>query len=202
MSENQSDDVNQDQPTGSAEHALPSQKELLEALQKENDELKAGIADAADARAERLAMAERLAQAEKDSDHLRQQFAELAVVHALDEAAVRAGVSPQSAAMYRSRFTCHLDADGRPKIEPDPAELLEGEIRSNPLLRESLERSRQDRQASAVTGGATEIGETDPVDLMAALDRNAARKAQFIHRHGAQAFIDLAEAARREGYRG
>jgi len=202
MSENKPDDTGRNQPTTPSEQTSPSREEVLESLQKENDELKARIAEALEAQADRQALAERLTQAEKDSDRLRQRYAELAVVHALDEAAIRAGISPESAAMYRSRFTCHLDAEGRPQIDPDPAELLEGEIRSNPLLRESLEHSRQDRQASAVAGGATEIGETDPADLMAALDRNAARKARFIHRHGAQAFIDLAEAARRKGYRG
>ena len=49
--------------------------------------------------------------------------------------------------------------------------------------------------------GGTEVTDADPVVLMTALDRKASRKAQFIARHGAQAFIDLAESARRKGYR-
>ena len=71
----------------------------------------------------------------------------------------------------------------------------------NPLLRQSVEHGRLDRSAAAVTDGATEVTEVDPVELITALDRSASRKAQFIARHGAQAFIDLAEAARRKGYR-
>ena len=47
-----------------------------------------------------------------------------------------------------------------------------------------------------------DVADADPVELVASLDRRADRKARFIRRHGTQAFLDLAAAARRKGYRG
>ena len=185
-----------------SDQAQPTETDVLAALQQENEELRQRSEELLEAQTERRSLRDRLEQAERHSAQLRQQCADLALADAIDQAAANLGISPESASIFRSRFTCELDSEGQPQIQPDPAELLAEELRSNPLLRESLTRGRQDRQAAAVVNGASEVTEADPTELMAALDRRPSRKAQFIRRHGTQAFLDLAEAARRKGYRG
>lgn len=185
-----------DQPTE------PTQTDTLAALQQANDALTARIDELLEAQADRATLADRLARAEAESDTLRNRCQDLALRHALDEAAVELGISPQAAAMFQSRFTCSLDDAGRATVEPDPAAVLKGELESNPLLRESVDRREADFRAAAVATGAAEVADVDPVELMTSLDRVPVRKARFISRHGPEAFLDLAAAARRNGYRG
>ena len=191
-----------DTQDSTTEVAVVSEAEILAGLQNENNQLKYRIEELSEAIANQEALTQQLHEAEQQSNQLRQRYADLALDHAIGEAAVSLGISPTAAEMYRSKFTCEIDTESQPQIEPSPTALLVNELQNNPLLRESLERGRQDRQATAVANGAAEVGQADPTELMIALDRHPSRKAQFIRRHGTQAFIDLAEAARRKGYRG
>ena len=201
MSEDKSIEIEETNDAGT-ETATIDTGDTLETLQRENEQLKTRIEQLSEARAEHDSLALRLTQAELENEQLRGQHAELALSHAIETAALNLGISAEAAGVYRGRFTCEMDDDGQPRIEPDPGELLAAELEGNPLLRESIERGRQDRQAAAVANGAAETTEVDPVELITALDRNAAREAQFIARHGTQAFLDLADAARRKGYAG
>ena len=200
------EDLNEDIPetdtdaTALADQTV-AQADLLENLQKENEQLRAKLDELAAARQDQEALSQRLEQAEQAGNQLRQRYKTMALSQAVNEAAGSLGISPEAAGMYSSRFSCELDGDGQLRIEPNPTELLVKELRANPLLRQSADRGRQQRQAAAVVNGAADIEEADPVELITALDRKPARKAQFITRHGAQAFVDLAEAARRKGYK-
>ena len=178
-----------------------TQTGTLETLQQANDALTAQIDDLLAAQGDRATLTDRLASAEAESETLRSHCRDLAVAHALDEAAAAVGIAPQAAAMFRSRFTCTLDDAGGATIEPDPADVLAGELETNPLLRQSVDRRAADVRAAAVANGAVKVADVDPVALMGSLDRVPARKARFITRHGPQAFLDLAAAARRNGYR-
>jgi len=178
-----------------------TQAGLLATLQRENTRLEARIEELVRTGRDQQSLAGRLAEAEAENGELRRRYAETALAHAVDTTAVDLGISPKAAEVFRSRFACEIDSDGQARITPDPAEVLSAELAGNPLLRESVEHGRLDRSAAAVVDGAAEATEVDPVELMSALDRSASRKAQFIARHGAQGFIDLAEIARRKGYR-
>ena len=195
------DTPNETATTDDAQTPAQTQADTLEALQQANDALTAQIDDLLAAQGDRATLTDRLASAEAESETLRSRCRDLAVACALDEAAAAVGIAPQAAAMFRSRFTCTLDAAGTATIEPDPADVLAGELETNPLLRQSVDRRAADVRAAAVANGAVEIADVDPVELMGSLDRVPARKARFITRHGPQAFLDLAAAAQRNGYR-
>jgi hypothetical protein len=179
----------------------PADTDALEHLEAENRDLRARVEELDRSRDERDDLARRLERARLEGERLRERHRELALAHAVDEAALGLGVAPEAARLLRGRFRCTLDDQGRPKIEPDPAELLARELGSDPLLRDSASRARRDRGAEAILDGTAEIADADPVDLMASLDRRADRKARFVRRHGTQAFLDLAAAALRKGYR-
>ena len=201
MSQNTQDDTAVVDAQGD-EGAEPTPADTLAVLQQANDALTARIDELLEAQADRAALAEDLTRAEARNQTLRDRCRDLALAHALGQAAAAAGISHQAAAMFKSRFACTIDDDGQATVEPDPAAVLRSELESNPLLRESVERREADFRAAAVTGGAAEVADVDPVELMTALDRMPVRKARFISRHGPQAFLDLADAARRKGYRG
>ncbi len=197
-----SDDTHNETATADdAQTPAQTRADTLEALQQANDALTTQIDDLLAAQADRATLTDRLAAAEAQSETLRARCRELAVACALDEAAAAVGIAPQAAAVFRSRFTCTLDETGAAVIEPDPADVLAGELETNPLLRQSVAHREADVRAAAVTVGAAAPADVDPVELMGSLDRAAARKARFITRHGPQAFLDLAAAARRAGYR-
>jgi len=179
----------------------PSRADALAALQQANDALTTRIDELLDAQSDRETLSQRLATAEAESHTLRTRYRDVALAHALDEAAAAVGISPQAAAMFRSRFTCTIDDAGAVAVTPDPADVLAGELQTNPLLRHSVNRNEADFRAAAVTTGATPLADVDPVELITALDRSPTRKAHFITRHGPQAFLDLAAAARQNGYR-
>lgn len=181
----------------SAGQPAPNEADVLETLQQENLQLKAEIDRLAEAHSQVGAQRERLADAEAANEHLRHRYAHVAMRQALAEAAVNVGLAPEAAGAYAHRFRCEIDADGTARIEPNPTEFLLRELKDNPLLRQSVERARQARSARAVASGAAEVGQADPAELLASLDRNPTRKAQFIRRHGTAGYVDLARRARR-----
>jgi hypothetical protein len=177
----------------------PGEAEMLEALQQENAQLKAKMDELVSAQEELADQEERLREAVELNDQLRQRYADVALKQAVGEAATNLGLSREAAGIYTRRFRCEIDADGTARVEPNPTEFLLAELRENPLLRQSVSRGRQERQAAAVVHGAADVDDADPVELLAVLDRHPARKAQFIRRHGTQAFVDLARKARPDG---
>ena len=195
--------MTQETPSAEAETTVIkiTPTDLLETLQSENAQLKDRLEELAQAGRQQDELTGRLAQAEAQSGELRRRYADAALARAVDAAAIELGIAPGAAAIFRSRFTCEIDAAGEAQITPDPAGVLAAELAGNPMLRQSVDRGRADRNTAAVANGAAEVAEVDPVELMTALDRSASRKAQFIARHGTQAFIDLAQAADRKGYR-
>jgi len=174
--------------------------DVLATLQQENLQLRAEIDQLGQAQSEASTQQERLADAEAANEQLRHRYASVAMRQALAEAAANVGLAPEAAGAYAHRFRCEIDADGATRVEPNPTEFLLQELKDNPLLRQSVERARQERSARAVASGAAEVGQADPVELLASLDRNPARKAQFIRRHGTAGYVDLARRARRKGY--
>ncbi len=180
----------------------PDEANVLDTLQQENEQLKAKIEELVSSQQALEGQQTRLREAETVNDQLRQRYANVALKQALSDAAATLGLSREAADVYARRFRCEIDAEGNTRIEPNPTEFLLAELRDNPLLRQSISRGRQHRQAAAVVHGAAEVDDADPVELLAVLDRNPGRKAQFIRRHGTQAFVDLARKARRKGHRG
>ena len=180
--------------------APPSEADVLEALQQENEQLKARIDELSAAGEDLDAQQQRLSDAQEANEQLRRRYADVALRQAIGDAASSLGLSQEAAAVYARRFRCEVNADGETRVEPNPTEFLLGELQSNPLLRQSVARGRQARQAAAVVHGAADLDDADPVELLSVLDRDPSRKAQFIRRHGTQAFVDLARTARRKGY--
>lgn len=174
----------------------PTDADTLAALQQENAHLQARVDELLAAVQDASAQRDLLDQAERDNAALRTHYAAAALNQALAQAAANVGLSTQAAAAYAHRFQCQVAGDGEVRIEPNPTEFLLREVQDNPLLRQSLQRSASQRQARAVVNGAADVDQVDPVELLTALDRDPARKAQFIARHGSAAFIDLAARAR------
>jgi len=177
-----------------------TQAATLESLQDENNHLKRRIDELLDTQQDSRLEAQRLKDAEQANEQLRRRYADVALKNAITEAASSLGINSQAAGIYSHRFQCEIDADGKARIEPNPTEFLLKELHESPLLQQSVAMGRQRQQASAVVHGAAAIDDADPVELMTALDRDAGKKAQFIRRHGTQAFVDLARKARRKGY--
>ncbi len=174
----------------------PTDADTLAALQQENAHLQARVDELLAAVQDAGAQHDLLEQAERDNAALRTRYASAALNQALAQAAANVGLSAQAAAAYAHRFQCRVAGDGEVRIEPNPTEFLLVEVRDNPLLRQSLQRQASQRQTRAVVNGAAAVDQVDPVELLAALDRDPARKAQFIARHGSAAFIELAAKAR------
>lgn len=53
----------------------------------------------------------------------------------------------------------------------------------------------------SLTEAPVVVSEDDPVDLVAYLDRNPARRYEFIRRHGREKFFKLVRDAKQRGYR-
>ena len=100
--------------------------------------------------------------------------------------------------MHEHKFECEIDEQGCPRVTPDPVEFFQGQLRRNPSLRSAADRYDKGRQASAIANGAVGIDQADPAELIAALDRNVAKKTRFIARHGVQAYLELCDRARRK----
>ena len=176
--------------------------DVVASLQDENQRLWDRIEQMKAARDEAADTAQQLAEAVEANDDLRKRYTEFALAESVRQAAEAVGMPRELAAVYTHRFTCRLNEAGQVHVEPNPTEFLLKELKSDPLLQQSVARARQEKNAAAVVHGADDVDEADPVELMTVLDRNPGKKARFIGRHGTDAFVGLAERARRKGYRG
>ena len=138
-------------PGAAADHDdrdTPDLAELLDGLQQENLQLQRQIDELTESQVDGQALAERLGAAENANAALRKRHDALAIDQALSEAAAELGISPRTTEVFRTRFACQTDKDGKVVVTPDPREILSAEVSSDPLLMESRRRGRQDRGIS------------------------------------------------------
>ena len=190
--------ADQQQESGAPQQQVISQAEVLEKLQAENEGLKARLEKATSAALEHEELDRRLAEAQMRNGKLRARLAAAAIREAVTGAADQVGISPASARTQEHKFRCDIDDDGRATVTPDPVEFFGDQMRADPSLRAAAEQRAVQQRAAAVADGAVDVEQTDPVELMAALDRSAAKKTRFIARHGVQAYLELCDRARRE----
>ena len=190
--------ADQQQESAAPQQQAISQAEVLEKLQAENEGLKARLEEAASAAQEHEELDRRLAEAETRNGQLRARLAAAAIREAVMGAADEVGISPASARTQEHKFRCDIDDDGRATVSPDPVEFFGDQMRNDPALRAAADRRAAQQRATAVADGAADVEQGDPVELMAALDRSAAKKTRFIARHGVQAYLELCDRARRK----
>ncbi|MEN6664578.1 MAG: hypothetical protein ABFD85_11360 [Phycisphaerae bacterium] len=188
------------EPAPAADETPPA--EHIGRLQDENRRLWEQIEQLRSGHEEAQETSRLLEEAMETNDELRRRFSSVALAEAIRSAAVALGIPPQTAGAFLRHFTATVDAGGSVQITPDPTEFLRRKIESDPLLRGHAAKVLKQREADAVVSGLQQIAQADPVDLMRVLDRDARKKAQFIARHGADAYIELAAKARSKGYRG
>ena len=170
---------------------------MLETLQSENEGLKARLAEAASAAENREDSDTLLREAQTENHQLRSKLAASAVRVAVARAAEQLGIPAAMGRLHACKFQCELDAGGEATVTPDPVEYFEAELKRDPTLRAAVEGLAAHQRAAAATVGAVDVEKVDPVELIASLDRNPARKTRFIARHGVKAYLDLCARARR-----
>jgi hypothetical protein len=194
MSESQEEIRTQDaQPTPSVD----GPQAMLDTLRSENEGLKARLAEAARAVDSREDSDTLLREAHTENQQLRSRLAASAAGVAVSRAAEQLGIPAAMGRMHAHKFQCDVDADGEATITPDPVEFFEAELKRDPTLRAAADNLAAQQRASAATVGAVDVEKVDPVELLASLDRNPARKTRFIARHGVQAYLELCSRARR-----
>ncbi|MFP4354056.1 MAG: hypothetical protein ACLFUJ_02945 [Phycisphaerae bacterium] len=189
MSEPASQNLQQTPPE--APEAPGPQRDPIESIQQENQQLRQRIEALQDKQSQLDQQAEKLESDRQANSALRRRCSELELRAQLDRAAESVGISPQVAHSFAHRFETSIDAEGKVTIQPNPTETLLGELRSNPLLKASQDSRRQTAAAAAPDQAQ------DPAALLAMLDRNPARKAEFISRHGTEALLKLAGRCRK-----
>ena len=170
---------------------------MLDTLQSENEGLKARLSEAALAAENREDSETLLREAQTENQQLRSRLAASAVRVAVARAAEQLGIPPAMGRLHACKFQCELDAGGEATVTPDPAEYFQAELKRDPTLRAAVEGLAAHQRAAAATVGAVDVEKVDPVELIASLDRNPARKTRFIARHGVQAYLKLCDRARR-----
>ena len=170
---------------------------MLETLQSENEGLKVRLAEAASAAEAREDSDTLLREAQTENHQLRSRLAAAAVRVAVARAAEQLGIPPAMGRLHACKFQCELDAGGEATVTPDPVEFFEAELKRDPTLRAAVEGLAAHQRAAAATVGAVDVAKVDPIELLASLDRNPARKTRFIARHGVQAYLELCGRARR-----
>ncbi len=172
-------------------------KAMLDALRSENEGLKARLTEAATAADAREDSDTLLREAQRENHQLRSKFAASAVRVAVGRAAEQLGIPPAMGRLHVGKFKCELDGGGEAIVTPDPVEFFEAELKRDPTLRVAVDGLAAHQRAAAATVGAIDVEKVDPVELVASLDRNPARKTRFIARHGVQAYLELCSRARR-----
>ena len=194
MSESQEEVQTQDtQPTP----PVDGPEAMLDTLRSENEGLKARLAEtvlAADSREDSDTL---LREAHTENHQLRSRLAASAVHVAIARAGEQLGIPPAMGRLHAHKFQCELDAGGEASVTPDPVEFFEAELKRDPTLRAAVEGLAAHQRAAAAAVGAVDVEKIDPVELIASLDRNPARKTRFIARHGVQAYLELCARARR-----
>ena len=179
----------------------PDAAEPLDRLQAENDALRQQLETlraGADSDADD---ADRLAEQKRINDGLRKELASKALTEALRAAADEVGIDPDLAALQATRFTCTVDDTGRADVVPNPVETFLKLSKTDPLFRRADRAGKDRRDEPGPAPDAAAVNESDAVDLVAYLDRNPARRYEFIRRHGRERFFELVRTAKRRGYR-
>ncbi len=172
----------------------------LDQLQAENDSLRQQIEDLR-ATAEDAAGDERLDAQRRANERLREELASTSLSEALRSAAGELGIDPDLAMLQATRFDCTVDDTGAVRITPNPTETFLKLAKTDPLFRRADPAVKDGRDEGASIAAATAVDESDAVDLVGYLDRNPARRYEFIRRHGRDKFFELIRAAKRRGYR-
>jgi len=169
----------------------------LDTLRAENDGLKTRLAEAEHADDNRQDSETILRDAQNENLQLRSKLTAAARGDAIGRAAEQLGVPAAMARMHAHKFTCELDSAGQATITPDPVEFFQGELQRDPTLQAAVDALAASRRSIAAAAGAVELDTVNPVELLASLDRNPARKTRFIARHGVKAYLELCDRARR-----
>ena len=173
----------------------------LEQLEAENESLRRQLEALQAAEEDRQTQAERLRQQAEANQRLRKELAAKALSEAIRAAAGEVGIDVDLALLQAHRFDCQVDDNGVVRIEPNPTETLLKLSKTDPLFRRVNSAVKERRRRRAALDRATAVDESDPVDLIAYLDRNPARRYEFIRRHGREKFFELLRTAKRRGYR-
>jgi len=185
------------EPTDVAVSTDAEPADELQQLRAENEDLRQQL-QALRARADgEPEDAELLAEQRRINEGLRKELAAKALAEALRSAADEVGIDPNLAAAQADRFRCTVHDDGRIDLTPDPVETFRDLARSDPQFANPADTDRPNQQADPAA-----VNESDPVDLIAWLDRNPAKRYEFIRRHGRGRFFELLRTAKRRGYRG
>jgi hypothetical protein len=179
--------------TGQDPDATQTPIDPTERIRRENEQLRQRIQSMLDRQEQLDQQAEQFEHNRQANTHLRRRCSELELHSQLNQAAETLGISPRLAETFAHRFQTQIDEDGKVHISPNPTETLLAEMQSNPLLKAS--RTSHKAREAMDDPLATE----DPSALLAQLDRNPERKAQFIARHGTNVYLDLADRSRRNG---
>jgi len=177
----------------------PDAQQVVTDLQDENQRLRQQIEHLQTAHSEVATVSQDLADAAEENEQLRKRLGQLAVTDSLRIAAEKLGLTGDVVAPHVHRFNCRIDPGGQVRIDPNPTEFLLDELKRDPLLARAAEEAERSRRADAAIHTTVGAGASDPVELLSVLDRDPGKKARFIARHGTEAFVDLANRARRQG---
>jgi len=179
----------------------PPDAQRLEQLEAENEGLRRQLQEIQAADEDRQTRQQRLDRQEQANRRLRTDLAEKALREALRAAADNVGVDADLALLQSHRFQCAVGEDGTARIEPNPTETFLELVRSDPLFRRSNRTVAERRRHRPAIAGTPPDDDAEIVELLGYLDRNPARRYEFVRRHGREKFFDLLRAARRKGYR-
>ena len=94
-----------------------------------------------------------------------------------------------------------MGEDGAAEIDPNPTEALLKLSKTDPVFRRDAAAAAEKRKHRAAIDGAALVDAGDAVDLIAYLDRDPARRYEYIQKHGKEKFFELLRTAKRRGYR-
>lgn len=183
------------------EPELPSAAQRFEELQAENEKLRRQLEAIQAADRQHQQRDERLKEQEKANQRLREELTEKALKEAIRAAAEDVGIDPDLAMLQAHRFQCSVGEDGAAEVEPNPTEVLLKLSKTDPVFRRDTAAAAEKRKHRAAIDGAAAVEAADAVDLIAHLDRNPARRYEYIQKHGKEKFFELLRTAKRRGYR-
>lgn len=172
----------------------------LAVLERENRSLQSRLDEMLAAEKDRATREGRLKAAEQANSELQSQYTEAVLNNALRGAAEVLELPAKTVLeYYRHEFKAAANDKGKIHVTPNPTEFLAARLKADdPLLRNAranFRTRRAEAAASAAPAGAT----GDPAGLIALLDRSPSRKAEYIRKHGQEAYVRLAARVTRAG---
>lgn len=167
--------------------------ERLARLESENRSLQSQLDEMLAAEKDRATREARLKTAEQSNAELQSQYTDAVLNNALRAAAEVLDLPAETVLEhYKHEFKAAANEKGKIRIAPNPTEFLAAKLKAaDPLLR-SARANYQTRRADAA---AMDRPSTDPASLLEVLDRSPTRKAEYIRKHGASAYVRLARRA-------